>query len=153
MLEIVHLPVEVATYRPDFMALLLLFFAIFDPLRINVGIAWITGLLLDLLTGAPMGINGLVMAFQIFVVVSQFKHFAQYAIWQQTIIIGIINALTHAGVYWLEHLIGQANSTPSLFLSQSLSTMVFWPIMHFIFSVIWQMFNIQAASLKKEKDL
>lgn len=152
MLEIVHLPAVIAPYRPDFMALLLIFFAIIDPLRINVGIAWITGFLLDLLTGAPMGINGLAMAFQVWVVVSQFRHFSQFAVWQQMCIIGIVNFIAHMCVYWIEHLIGQTSSV-SNYSYQTLSTIVFWPITLLLCDMMWNVFNIQAASLKKEKEL
>lgn len=152
MLEIVHLPAAVAPFRPDFMALLLIYFAINDPLRISVGIAWITGFLLDLLTGAPMGINGLAMAFQVWVVVSQFRHFSQFSVWQQMCIIGIINFLVHLCVSWIENLIGQAVS-PSNYSYQTLSTIVFWPIVLLICEILWGLFNIQPASESKEKDL
>lgn len=152
ILEIVHLPAEIASYRPDFVALMLIFFAISDPLRINVGVAWITGLLLDLLTGAPLGINALVMSFQVFVVVWYFKHFTQYSILQQTFIIGLVNLVAHAMVYWFEHVFGQTGTAISIYVYQTVATLVFWPIVQFIFRVLWMMFNVQAASLKKERE-
>ena len=45
-LEIVHFPAEIEMFRPDFLALVLIYFAFFDPQRINMGLAWICGLIL-----------------------------------------------------------------------------------------------------------
>lgn len=152
ILEIVHLPAAIANYRPDFMGLFLIFFAIADPLRVNVGIAWFSGILLDLLTGAPLSLNGLAIAAQVFVVVSYFRHFAQFAVWQQMSIIGILHLLIFGVMVWFENLIGQASSITT-YVYQTGSTIVFWPIMLLICNLIWHFFNIQAASIKKETEL
>lgn len=152
ILEIVRLPAVIAAYRPDFMGLLLIFFAIADPLRINVGIAWISGILLDLLTGAPLSINGLAIAAQVYVVVSYFRHFALFAIWQQMSIIGILHLLIYGVMVWFENLIGQSGSI-STYVYQTGATILFWPVMLVLCQVCWNIFNIQAASIKKENDL
>lgn len=152
ILEIVHLPAAIAVYRPDFIGLLLIFFAISDPLRINVGIAWISGILLDLLTGAPLSINGLAIAAQVYLVVSYFRHFAQFAVWQQMAIIGILHLLIYGVMVWFENLIGQTGSI-STYVYQTAATTVFWPIMLFICQMIWNVFNVHPASIKKDSDL
>lgn len=152
VLEIVHLPAMIAPYRPDFTAILMIYFAITDPKRVNVGIAWLSGIILDFLTGAPLGINALAMSIQVYIIVSQFRHFVAYTIFQQALIIGIINILVHVGVYWLEHLIGQ-NSYNGNFFLQTLATIVAWPIIYVICSIMWSVFNISSVTAKEDKEL
>ena len=50
ILEIVRLPAAASQYRPDILGVMLIFFAMTDPKRINIGMAWISGLLLDILS-------------------------------------------------------------------------------------------------------
>lgn len=152
LLEIVHLSAVIAPYRPDFLALLLIFFAISDPKRINVGIAWFSGLLLDFLSGAPIGFNALILALQVYLIVSQFRHFATFNLWQQMVIVALSNLISHIGVYWLGHLIGQGSYTGSIGWS-ILVTMVFWPIMLGLCLFLWRICNIASASVKVEKEI
>ena len=150
--EIMHLPASIAAYRPDFMATLVLFFMSKDPKRINVGIAWISGLILDLIAGAPFGINALTVALQVFIVGTQFRHFADFMVWQQMIIIGIVNLVSHIGVYWLGHLIGQSSYTTHFSL-QALITLLIWPIMLGIYRFLWYFFRVSSVSSKPEQEL
>ena len=74
-----------------------------------MGFAWICGLILDLLTGAPLAINALICAAQVFVIRTQFKRFSNYVIYQQAIIIGLVNIIAHVAAYWLAPLLGAGN--------------------------------------------
>ena len=152
ILEIVHLPAVIAPFRPDFAALLLIFFACSDPQRINVGMAWGTGLLLDLLSGAPFGFNALILAFQVYIILSQFKSFINFMLWQQMVIIGIVNLIGHIVVYWIGHLIAQGTYSGN-FGWPTLVTMGLWPIMIMVYATLWKVFNVTSASVKVEKEL
>ncbi len=152
ILEIIRLPAAIAPYRPDILGLLLIFFATMDPKRVNIGFAWICGLLLDILSGAPMGVNGLRVAFEVFLIVSQFRHFQSFMLWQQMVIIGIVNLIGSVGVYWICHLIGQSGYN-DFFGWSSLVTLFAWPVMLFLGAILWKFFRISEAASKKEKEI
>lgn len=152
ILEIVRLPALIAPYRPDFTGLLLIFFAIIDGKRVNVGVAWLTGLVLDLLTGATLGINALVFALEVYLIISQFKHFAAFRTWQQMIIIGLVSFISHVGVYWFGHLIGQPSYSTN-FAWQTLVTMFTWPIIKMICGALWFMFNVSSEREKNRNSV
>ena len=150
--EIMHLPSSISQFRPDFVSLLVIYFATNDPLRVNVGMAWISGLLLDLLSGAPLGFNALALAFQVYVIAVRFSHFNAFMIWQQMIIIGLVNFISYVGVYWLSHMLGQANYSPS-FGWYALVTMFIWPVIWCIFRLLWTACNVSSASEREEKEI
>lgn len=141
----------VTPYRPDFTGLLLIFFAITDGKRVNVGVAWLTGLVLDLLTGATLGINALVLAFEVYIIISQFNHFVNFKTWQQMIVIGLVSFISHVGVYWFGHLIGQPSYSTN-FAWQTLVTMFTWPIIKMICAVLWTVFNIPIDNGKSQNN-
>ncbi|MCU7918000.1 MAG: rod shape-determining protein MreD [Candidatus Thiodiazotropha sp. (ex Dulcina madagascariensis)] len=55
ILTIMPLPEWAATYRPQWVALILIYWCMALPERIGVGVGWTTGLLLDVLTGTLLG--------------------------------------------------------------------------------------------------
>ncbi|MCU7891916.1 MAG: rod shape-determining protein MreD, partial [Candidatus Thiodiazotropha sp. (ex Ustalcina ferruginea)] len=59
ILTIMPLPEWAAAYRPQWVALILIYWCMAIPERIGVGIGWTTGLLLDVLTGTLLGQHAL----------------------------------------------------------------------------------------------
>ena len=59
ILTIMPLPEWAATYRPQWVALILIYWCMALPERIGVGVGWTTGLLLDVLTGTLLGQHAL----------------------------------------------------------------------------------------------
>lgn len=140
-LEIVRLPAFVSAYRPDFLLLVLLFFAVYDPKRYSIEVAFICGLILDLLNGAPLASNGLLCAFVLFLIKSQFKKFNQYSKLQQAFIVGVINFLVHIVIYWIEHIIVQITYDVK-FLIPSIVTGVFCPLVFLLCAFLCKLTNV-----------
>ena len=152
LFEIIHIPAAVAPYRPDFLATLLIFFVTIDPKRINIGLTWISGLLLDLLSGAPIGSNALVLSAQLCLILVYFKNFVHFMVWQQMLAIGSVNLLCPIAVYWICHIIGQASYTTH-FLWQAFVTMLLWPVFVLLYRFLWSFFRVSSFSTKSENDL
>lgn len=152
ILEIIHLPALINEFRPNFTVLVLIFFAVADPNRFNVGTAWLCGILLDLLTGAPFGLNALAFSCLIWVVVTQFRHFIYFERWQQIFIIGLITGLCNLAVYWLEHIFGDTSNV-SGFIYPTCANMFFWPIIYFICGTLWNILGIGNSSEEEDKGI
>jgi rod shape-determining protein MreD len=59
ILTIMPLPEWASSYRPQWVALILIYWCMAMPERIGVGISWSTGFLLDVLTGTLLGQHAL----------------------------------------------------------------------------------------------
>lgn len=145
--QIIHLSDFMMENRPSLLVLVLIFFSIQDKFRFDIEAAFIVGLLLDLLSGAPLGINALICASHVYIISSQFKRFKQYVFWQQAIIIALINLLINFIAYWLEHIIGQSYYEVN-FILPSLFTAILWPAVSFLCQLLAKTFSI---SLNEEK--
>lgn len=152
LLEIVHVPAEFSHYRPSFLATLLIFFVTSDPNRINIGLAWLSGFLLDLLTSAPLASNALVLSSQLCLILVYFKNFVHFLVWQQMLVIGCINLLCPIAVYWLCHIIGQSSYT-TFFLWQAFVTMLMWPVFLLLYKFLWSFFRISSFTIRPENQI
>ena len=59
VLQIVPLPIQVDLYRPDWVLVVLSYWCMALPHRVNVGIAFVTGIAVDILVGTTLGIHSL----------------------------------------------------------------------------------------------
>ena len=126
VLSIVPLPSLLDAYRPDWVALVVLYWVIALPHRINIGTAWVAGLLLDILLGSTLGVRALSMAIMAYIAAMQFQQIRNFSVWQQALVIGCVNLLGQLSIFWAEHLFGVASLNYRLFWT-SLSTAVLWP--------------------------
>ena len=83
ILTIVPLPAAIDMFRPDWVALVLLYWVIALPHQINVVSAWIVGLLMDILLGSTLGIHALGMAVISYIATAQYQKIRNYSVWQQ----------------------------------------------------------------------
>jgi rod shape-determining protein MreD len=126
LLAILPMPPLLDTYRPDWLALVVLYWVIALPLRVNIGTAWIVGLLLDILLGSTLGVHALSMAIMAYVAGVQFQKIRNFSVWQQALVMGLISLLGQLAIFWAEHLFGTASLNYRLFWA-SLTTTLLWP--------------------------
>ena len=69
MLTIMPLPAAVEAFRPDWLALLVIFWAMQLPRTWSVGTAWIVGIVLDVSQGTLLGQHALALCFVAFITV------------------------------------------------------------------------------------
>ncbi len=141
ILQIIHLPEVISLNRPDFLTLIILFFSVYTNFRMKIETSWGIGIILDLATGAPLGINALIISSQIYLINTQFKNFKKYSLWQQVIIVGIINFIVNVLCYWIEHIIGRSYYEIN-FLIPSVSTAIFWPVIYTICMILCSTFSV-----------
>ncbi|GGW84035.1 rod shape-determining protein MreD [Alteromonas halophila] len=126
VLQIMPLPIQVDMYRPDWVLIVLAYWCMALPNRVNVGVAFITGVALDILMGATLGIHSLALSLSVYVLAANYQRLRNYSVWQQAIIIGLLSALYHLVVYWLEHLLTDIYFQFA-YLWPVITSMVLWP--------------------------
>ncbi len=108
ILEIASLGDFLDEQKPEFAALVLVYYAAVARLGFSIELALVAGLAVDLLQGAPLGINALALCAQVYLISSQFESFRLYSYWQQALITGIVNLIVSVTCYWLAHMLGQS---------------------------------------------
>jgi rod shape-determining protein MreD len=126
VLQIMPMPSVVNLYRPDWVLLVLCYWTLALPHRVNVGVAFISGLVLDILLGTSLGVHSFAMSLSIYVLAANYQRLRNYSVWQQAIAVGIMAALYHLIVFWLQHLLTDIYFLFD-YLWPVLSSMIIWP--------------------------
>lgn len=126
ILQIIPMPSPIDLYRPDWLLLILIYWAMALPNRVSVGIAGLSGLILDILYGTALGVHSFALAIPIYLVSAHYQRLRNYSMVQQIVMILLLSSLFHVVVYWLQYLITGIEFN-WIFLRPALSTIIFWP--------------------------
>jgi rod shape-determining protein MreD len=142
MASIMPLPLSVDAFRPDWVLVVLLYWCLALPSRVNVISAWVMGFILDVLLGSTLGVHAGAMAVTVYIVAENFQKIRNFSVWQQALIVGVLSALYHLIVFWLQRFLTDAIFLPS-YLYPVITTIVLWPWAFLLLRKIRRNFRIK----------
>ncbi|HEY9201357.1 MAG TPA: rod shape-determining protein MreD [Gammaproteobacteria bacterium] len=126
MLQMWPLPDWLAYLRPDFVTLVLVYWALALPERVGVTVAWVVGLLLDVTHGAILGQHALGLVLVVFIVQLEYQRIRVFSLVQQALAVFVLLMIKQLLVLWVSGLVGQAPPLQYYFLP-SLAGALLWP--------------------------
>ena len=142
MASIMPLPLSVDAFRPDWVLIVLIYWCMALPGRVNIITAWVMGFLLDVLLGSVLGVHAAAMAMSVFIVAENFQKIRNFSIWQQALIAGVLSALYHLVVFWLQRFLIDASFITS-YLYPVITTIILWPWVFYLLRKVRRHFSIK----------
>jgi rod shape-determining protein MreD len=142
MLAIIPLPDWAAEFRPDWVTLVLIYWAMAMPTKIGVTVAWFTGLLLDVSYGTLMGQHALGMVLVIYIIHLQHQRLRVASLLQQAIVIFILLLVKQLLSLWVDGMLGRAPDSWLYFMPTLTSTLL-WPWTYLILRDLRRKFSIE----------
>ena len=124
--SITPLPLSIDAFRPDWVLVVLLYWCLALPTKVNVISAWLMGFILDVLLGSVLGVHAAAMALAVYIAAGSFQKIRNFSVWQQALIVGVLSALYHLLVFWFQRFLTGVVFLPS-YLYPVLTTIVLWP--------------------------
>jgi rod shape-determining protein MreD len=131
MLAIMPLPNWAVELRPEWVTLVLIYWAMTAPSKIGVTLAWFTGLLLDVSYGTLMGQHAIGMVLVIYVIHIQHQRLRVASLLQQAIVIFGLLFIKQLLILWVDGMLGRAPGSWLYFMPTVTST-VLWPWVYLI---------------------
>ncbi len=133
MLAIMPLPPLLSAARPDWLVLLVIFWAMQLPHTWSVGSAWLVGIVLDVAYGTLLGQHALALAAVAFLTVRFHLLMRVFPMLQLTATVFALLALYQFLLFWVN---GVANVTaaPSDYWAPVLTSTLIWPFLHMFLS-------------------
>ena len=135
MLTIMPLSDSFETFRPDWLALLLIFWAMQLPRTWSVGSAWIVGIVLDVAYGTMLGQHALALCIIVFVTVRMHLLMRVFPLLQLTATVFALLALYQFILFWINGVSGV--SSPAIaYWAPVLTGTALWPFLYMFLSGI-----------------
>ena len=142
MLAIIPLPDWAIEYRPDWVTLVLIYWAMAMPTRVGVTIAWFAGLLLDVSYGTLMGQHAIGMVLVIYVIHIQHQRLRMASLMQQAIVIFFLLLIKQLLTLWVDGMVGRAPGSWLYFMPTITSTLL-WPWTYLILRDLERKFTVE----------
>ena len=132
------LPEGLRYFRPEWVLLTLMYWAMALPRRVGVGYAWLVGLFMDVLLGGTLGILAFAYALVIYLILHFHLQLRQFPLWQQALSLMSLILLVHVvTVVMTTKITGWHAWLPAI-----IST-VLWPIIYIFLRGVRRTFHVR----------
>lgn len=141
ILSMVPLPQLLHSVRPEFVAIVLIYWCIALPNRVGVGVGWVCGLFYDVTTDALLGQHALTFAIIAFLSIQLHQRIRVFPLWQQALTVFLFMTFQGAITLWIT---GMLDDAPSLWtvLLPSISTAAVWPVGYLVMRQVRRVYQV-----------
>lgn len=140
-LSVHPLPLWARWFRPDWAVIVICFWVLFLPNRVGVGVAWLTGLALDILHGVYPGQHAFALAVVAYFVQVSHQRLRMFGYRKQAVFIFSMVVIHLLLGQWVQNLVGVADIS-LLLLAQALMSALIWPLAHVIMTYLCYRFVV-----------
>jgi rod shape-determining protein MreD len=133
MLMVMPLPDWATPFRPDWVALTLIYWAMMLPRTWSVGTAWLIGIVLDVAQGTILGQHALALCFIVFITVRFHLLMRVFPMQQLTATVFAILALYQFVLFWINGVAG-IDAPAVKYWGPVISGTLFWPVVALLLS-------------------
>lgn len=127
LLAIWPIPHTLMWVRPEWLALLVIYWSIACPQHTSLWLLWLLGLTLDVLEGCMLGQHPLALMGVAYVCLLSYQRLRNYVIWHQAFMVFIVVGIHQLIDKWGHSLMGSTAPSSLAFLLPALSSAIVWP--------------------------
>ncbi|MCB1857338.1 MAG: rod shape-determining protein MreD [Gammaproteobacteria bacterium] len=141
VLLILPLPEWARYYRPQWHTLVLIYWALATPQRVGVGVGWLVGIAVDVITGTLLGQHALALSLIAYITQKMHQRLRLFPVWQQSLTILVLLLIEKLINMWIMGAISQP--VPSLlFWVPPFVGMIIWPWIFFVLRDLRHRFQV-----------
>lgn len=103
ILEIMPWPIGFQGFRPSWLILVLIYWALALPDKVSVGTAFAAGIVWDLILGSILGIHALVLSISIYFVAKHHLVLRNLSLWLQGLLVMLYISMIRGFIFVIEH--------------------------------------------------
>lgn len=141
ILSVMPIPVWAQDFRPQWVALALIYWCLALPQRVGVGSAWLLGIFQDVLSGTLLGQHALGLSVIAFVIVKLHLRIRIFPLWQQSLTVMVLLLLERLLELWVMGATGQPTPTLWYWLPALVGTLL-WSWVYIVLRDVRRRFKV-----------
>jgi rod shape-determining protein MreD len=136
ILAIAPMPNWASPFRPDWLALTLIYWTMMSPRTYSIGTAWIAGIVLDVTQGTPLGQHAIALCFVVYITVKFHLQLRVFPISQMSATVFVILSFYQFILFWINGIAGV--SAPAVTYWGPVATdALIWPLLTLFFTSVY----------------
>lgn len=131
ILMLIPLPDWARPWRPEWLAVMLIYWSMNLPKNVDVGIAWMLGLCIDVIYGTLLGQHALGFAIISYITIRFHTQAQDYPLYQQALFVGIVLLPYMSVSLWILGILGESPQS-WLYWTPVLTSILVWPAIHLL---------------------
>ena len=141
LLTIMPLPEWARLLRPQWYTLVLIYWTLALPQRVGVGIGWLVGITVDVMTGTLLGQHALPLALIAYITYETHQRVRLFPLWQQSLIVMALLLIEKLLSIWVMGTLSLP-APPLSFWAPPLIGMLLWPWIYIILRDVRRRFHV-----------
>jgi rod shape-determining protein MreD len=142
MLSQIPLPYYLEWARPEWVAMILIYWVMALPHRVGMGVAFFLGLFLDVIKGSVLGLNALSLTIIAFLTLLLHQRLRMFPVVQQALMVMVLVGINQLLFHWMQAFTGYTGDN-LIFLLPCLISAVLWPWLFVVLRGIRRLFRIK----------
>lgn len=135
------LPDFIGWARPEWVALILIYWVIALPQSVGVGTGFVAGIILDVIRGSVLGANALALVIVAYLASMLHRRMRLFPVWQQSLLVMVLTGTHQLVLHWVQVLVGYTGDS-LLFLLPAIISALFWPVIFLLLRRIRRTFYV-----------
>ena len=127
MLTIMPLPEWAKYFRPEWLSMVCIYWALATPYRFGLISAWVAGLFLDVAIGSLLGQHAIGLTLVAYIVLHQHQKLRLAPVSQQSLIVFFLLLIKQTIALWISGIIDQKPESILLYYAPALVSLFLWP--------------------------
>lgn len=128
LLMLLPLPLDWRWARPELVALLTVYWTLYYPEKLGVGMAFLIGILQDLVVGSVLGQHALALVLMVYIVQISHQRLKTYGSALQVLWLVLLLGVQQLVIHWVNAIVGH-NTNFLLYYAPVLISAPLWPIL------------------------
>lgn len=141
ILSVMPMSTGLQPWRPEWALLILLYWVIALPHRVNIGTCFVIGLAMDILLGSNLGVHAAAFSFVGYVFANHYKRIRHFSLSQQALFVLLLVMVERSIVYLVEYYVNNA-SMPSTYFLPAVSSAIMWPWLFLLLRKVRRRFGV-----------
>lgn len=141
MLSQMPLPDFIGWGRPEWVAMILIYWVIALPHRVGVGSAFVAGIVLDVIRGSVLGANALALVIVAYMAQTLHRRIRVFPLWQQSVLVVVLVGCHQLILHWVQSLVGYTGDS-LLFLLPAGVSLICWPLVFMALRRVRRLFHV-----------
>lgn len=142
LLQILPMTASFGLIKPNWLLLILVYWVIALPHRVSIGTAFILGIIIDLFSGAMLGVHVFAFCVVAYLATFKFQLIRNLALWQQSLVIIFLSMCYDLCLFILEIIINHSITlTPAIFLSEVMNGVI-WLFIFLLLRYVRRRFRV-----------